>query len=247
MGLRLVHLAGAALTFVVAAGFTCIDQGGNGPTYVPPNDPPPTTDGDAGAVTPNSRQAEACSESNPCTGRTTCLGERCTPCGAAGQLPCGGENVAACDQGTQANTLTSTCEHCGEAGQHCCDDPDGPVCREGMPPLNCGSDSDGGYYCSLCSADAGMCERRAHPPDGGVVMGHIRLCGPGFVASDAGVCVQCGARAGMPCCRDGACLFPLACSDRGVCAAHSCGGLRQPCCRGDRCVIGRCNAGTCTR
>ncbi len=169
-------------------------------------------------------------------------------CGAAGEVVCGGNNEAPCDQGTVVNDLTSMCDPCGDANQLCCAEPDGDFsCREGMPPLNCGSDSDGGYYCSLCSADAGMCVRRAHPPDGGVSMGRILLCGPGFVASDAGVCVQCGSRAGMPCCRVGTCLFPLSCSDRGVCEARGCGGLRQPCCRGDRCVVGRCNAGTCTR
>ena len=241
-----MHLAGVALTVVVTAGFTCIQP----PPPPPPNQTQPTTDTDASAAARYSGQAAHCGDvgeaccadpNNRCNGRTNCEGETCVPCGVANASACA--SGAACDEGTLFDGDSTTCVRCGGNGDLCCvGSNDTEYCNDAGVPLGCFTDHNVSR-CSPC-ANAMMCPViRPRTPDAGLAT----LCGQGFVRADAGVCVACGSRAGMPCCRNNNCAFPLSCSDRGVCVTNSCGGLRQPCCRNNRCVIGRCNAGTCTR
>lgn len=246
MGPRLVRLAGAALTFLVAGGFVCRSTVSSPPPpyVVPPEETVP----DAATETANERQSGPCGElglrcceGDQCNGRTACLGGICVPCGAPGTILCG--TVPSCDEWAQPNDDSHLCQSCGSENQLCCSRSNSEDCRDGqIPPVGCYNDENV-YRCLRCPADAGLCLAIRPRTDAGTSTGPMP-CGPGLVRNRDGVCVACGLRGG-PCCRNSACAFPFTCSAGGTCEGGRCGRLTQPCCRNNLCVVGHCSAGAC--
>jgi hypothetical protein len=165
-----------------------------------------------------------CCAGDPCAvSGTVCAAGICKTCGGVNQ-PCCRDNACT---GASSVCASGSCVACGGPGQPCCD----------------------GAKCSSLNAacESGVCCGSAGGPccAGGACRDTLSAC-------SAGTCVTCTAP-GSPCCAGGDAgdyCFPAG----HMCIAGTCdwcgvvnGGLNQPCCRGDLCLVGVCSAGTCQR
>jgi hypothetical protein len=160
-------------------------------------------------------------------------------CGYVDQACCTGD---VCHVNATVCSADDQCVVCGDTDQACCKELDTRTLSAGEQDGMCTSHYpvcgvDG--LCLACGKDGEACCANSRCLDGccagGVCGTNGTSCGENLGTCTDGVCANCGAEEGAPCC-DGSCGPYLACHADGICA---CGSEGEICCDS----ASKCDAG----